>query len=114
MEPFIAMFAAFAVLCVIGWTWNALTSKSPRESGPDAVPAPAPVAPTPAAPQPQPVPVFERMETVTVSRPEDLAEAIARVSRDRTNNVFNTNYVLGTPQITADGLTANIPLYRAS
>ena len=66
----------------------------------------------PAAAGSAPAPVFERFETVTVSRPEEMAEAIARVRRDRTNNLIGTNYVLGTPQVSADGLTANVPLYR--
>lgn len=56
--------------------------------------------------------MFVRLETVKVSRPEEMAEAIARVVRDRTNNILAANYVVGTPQVSADGLSANVPLYR--
>ena len=108
MEALLLMAGALVALIVFG----KLTGQTANR--PAAPPGTAPDSQRVGTGEPVPAaqPVFVRMETVTVSRPDELADAIDRVVRDRTNNFFNTNYIVGTPQVSSDGLTANVPLYR--
>ena len=53
-----------------------------------------------------------RWETITVSRPKDLAAEI-NLRRKRLNGVFSGGgYTIGQVTTTADGLTANIEILR--
>ena len=72
--------------------------------------APVPVAP--AAPVAGNGPEYVRTVSVTVAHPAELADAIERVRRDSTRNMFAPNYVVGEPHISPDGLTAHISLFR--
>jgi len=52
-----------------------------------------------------------RTATVRVNDPSELGGEINRVVAENTGNRTITNYIVGTPHISPDGLTANIPLY---
>jgi hypothetical protein len=49
--------------------------------------------------------------TVRVNDPSELGRAINRIVDTHTGNRKRENYIIGTPHISPDGLTANIPLY---
>ena len=51
---------------------------------------------------------FVKMETVMVDHPRQLSAEIERV---RSNHIRN-GLVIGEPQVTADGCTANVPIFR--
>jgi hypothetical protein len=53
-----------------------------------------------------------RTATVRVDDPAKLGREINRVISENTGNRKITNYIVGTPHITPDGLVANIPLYH--
>lgn len=55
--------------------------------------------------------VFDRMETVTVDDPRKLSDAITQKCRS-CQGWFGPQLVFGEPQITSDGCTANIPVWR--
>ncbi|MFD9829029.1 hypothetical protein ACFWXB_16275 [Tsukamurella tyrosinosolvens] len=99
------MEAFLGLALMAGVAWFIFASKPEKASDP----VPLPSAPGPGGLQQL---VFVRTETVTVTRREDLPAAIDRVRRDNTNRVFSDDFVLGEPQITNDGLTANISLWR--
>lgn len=52
-----------------------------------------------------------RTATVRVDDPSELGRAINRIVENNTGNRKITNYIVGPPHISPDGLTANIPLY---
>jgi hypothetical protein len=52
--------------------------------------------------------------TVRVNHPAELGGAINRIVENNTGNRNRPNYIIGTPHISPDGLTANIPLYFSS
>lgn len=74
-------------------------------------------APTAAAPAAPSQPAAQALSYVTsvevdVSHPSELNAAIEQVVRQKTNNLFSENFVVGTPQVTADGLHASVRSYQ--
>ena len=55
---------------------------------------------------------YVRTVSVTVDHPSKLADAIDRIHRESTHNVFAPNYIVGEPHIAPDGLTAHISLFH--
>ena len=55
---------------------------------------------------------FVRTETVTVDDPSELGDAINRICRKHTDGGWSSTNTVGTPHISPDGLTANVPLLR--
>ncbi len=97
-------FLGLALMAGVAWFIFASTTEKSEEPEPAAAVDPASSA--------GPRLVFVRTETITVTRREDLSAAIDRVRRDNTGRWMSEDLVLGAPQVTGDGLTANIPLYR--
>ncbi|MBS4102917.1 hypothetical protein [Tsukamurella paurometabola] len=100
------MEAFLGLVLMAGIAWFIFTSRPEKseESEPAVGSVPGPAG--------GPQLVFVRTETVTVDRRDDLPAAIDRVRRDNTNRWMSEDLVLGEPQITNDGLTANISLWR--
>lgn len=57
-------------------------------------------------------PEFVKTITVTVDDRSKMADAINRIKRENTGKMFSADYIIGEPQITSDGLTANISLFK--
>lgn len=99
------MEALIAMLILIGVIVVAVKNMGDTPPG-RAVPVTDPEPPSPGL-------TFVRTVTATADTPGQLTREIDNVCRQYTGRFFNShNYVLGAPQITADGRTAYISLFR--
>ena len=94
------METLLVVLILAAVLWSASTSNTTT---------PAVAGSAPATP---PGHKFVKTVTVTVDDPSQLSGAIDSVRRSNTGRFFGPNYTVGAPQITANGLTANISLFE--